>query len=301
MIGLSQLIVVGLKLWVYKFLECVMFWRVQVEMCAMIWVDNSVKAVTQGDWYRGLSADPKSFTGTTGVHKPQQKLSGIQKVKPVALSWLKWEKKRVQEIQRALSFILLFWKGETWFYFDSFINQDSKFIDTWSELHKYQKPSHQSRTAGPEGAGFLCPCQASTQGELKPHSQLLNYATQFVLAIAALGVFLNAHATTPGSSFDRLFSLLKTAFLSLNNDTLWFLCNHCVIPDYRHVSSSPGMWKEPDTCPDGVVSSLIDLHWPTPQQQPVMSARSATRPGLKNMLNKFQMVELLEEDLNYLL
>lgn len=93
------------------------------------------------------------------------KLSGIPKPKPAALSWLKREK-RVQENQRALSYLLLFLWGETWFYFDSFTNQDSKFIDTWSELHKYQKPSHQSRTASPEGAGLLCPCQASTQGEL---------------------------------------------------------------------------------------------------------------------------------------
>lgn len=91
------------------------------------------------------------------------KLSGIPKPKPAALSWLKREK-RVQENQRAL--IYFYFYGGTWFYFDSFTNQDSKFIDTWSELHKYQKPSHQSRTASPEGAGLLCPCQASTQGEL---------------------------------------------------------------------------------------------------------------------------------------
>lgn len=72
--------------------------------------------------------------------------------------------------QKGTFFNTSLWPGETWFHFDSFTNQDSKFIDTWSELHKYQKPSHQSRTTSPEGAGLLCPCQAPTQGELKPHS-----------------------------------------------------------------------------------------------------------------------------------
>lgn len=93
------------------------------------------------------------------------KLSGIPKPKPAALSWLKRGKKSARKPKGTFLFTFIF-MGETWFYFDSFTNQDSKFIDTWSELHKYQKPSHQSRTASPEGAGLLCPCQASTQGEL---------------------------------------------------------------------------------------------------------------------------------------
>lgn len=55
----------------------------------------------------------------------------------------------------------------------------------------------------------------------------------------------------------------------------------CMISDYRHVPSSLGMWEEPDPGPDGLVSSFIVLHWQPLQQQPVMSARGATRPGLK--------------------
>lgn len=34
-----------------------------------------------------------------------------------------------------------------------------------------------------------------------------------------------------------------------------------MIPDYRHVPSSPWMWEEPDTGPDGLVSSFLVLHW----------------------------------------
>lgn len=60
-----------------------------------------------------------------------------------------------------------------------------------------------------------------------------------------------------------------------------------MIPDHRHVPSSPGMWKEPDTGPDGLVSSFLVLHWPSPTAATcVMSARSATRPGLKNEVER---------------
>lgn len=62
-----------------------------------------------------------------------------------------------------------------------------------------------------------------------------------------------------------------------------------MVSDYRHVPSSPGMWKEPDAGPDRLVSTFLVFHRPSPQQQPVMSARSATRPGLKVAVNEFQI------------
>lgn len=73
---------------------------------------------------RKLSLEPQESTNPS-------RLSGIQRVKPVALSWLKREKtrKRVQENKRALSFFYFNFEGENIFV-DSFINQDSKFIDT---------------------------------------------------------------------------------------------------------------------------------------------------------------------------
>lgn len=44
------------------------------------------------------------------------------------------------------------------------MNQESKSIDTWSELHKHQKPGDKSWTACAEGAGLLRPRQTPTQG-----------------------------------------------------------------------------------------------------------------------------------------
>lgn len=67
-----------------------------------------------------------------------------------------------------------------------------------------------------------------------------------------------------------------------------------MIPDYRHVPSSPGMWEEPDAGADGLVSSFVVLRCPTPQQQPVMSARSATRPGPKISWTTFKWVNYLK-------
>ena len=110
------------------------------------------------------------------------------------------------------------------FYFNSFKNQGCKFIDTWSELHKYQKPSHQSRTAGPEGAGLLCACQAPPQGELpRPHP----VPTPHKFLIIWLSVEMCCKQQPRA----------------------------CVIPDHRHVPSSPGMWEEPNAGPDRLVSS----------------------------------------------
>lgn len=106
-------------------------------------------------------------------------------------------------------------------------------------------------------------------------------------------MFLHADATTQEAAVAD-YSHFSEQACSSTVTHFGFLCNHCMVPDYRHVPSSPGMWKEPDAGPDGLVSSFIVLHWPPPQQQPVMSARSATRPGLKISWTSFKWLNYLK-------
>lgn len=189
--------------------------------------------------------------------------------------------------QKGTFFNTSLWPGETWFHFDSFTNQDSKFIDTWSELHKYQKPSHQSRTTSPEGAGLLCPCQAPTQGELKPHS-LVNLAQQKERAFMQMQPHRKQLWCTILTSQNRLelqqwCSLVFTQLLSDSR------LSSCTFKSWnvrrtRRWCRRPGKFLR--------CSPLSD-----PTAATCHVCKKCHQTWAKNKLNDFQMGELLEEDL----
>lgn len=69
---------------------------------------------------------------------------------------------------------------------------------------------------------------------------------------------------------------------------------YIILLDNLHVPSSPGMWEEPDSGPDSLVScSFVDIQpFPTAATCAMSPKKCHARPGLKMRLNEFQRVHL---------
>lgn len=110
-----------------------------------LWVDISTKAVTNGEWGRGPS--PKSHMLSL---EPQEssipsKLSGMQTVTPVALSWLKGKRLNSARNQKGI-FFLYFQRGKHYFILiplwtrtPSSLILDQNYINTKNQVIKGER------------------------------------------------------------------------------------------------------------------------------------------------------------------